>query len=181
VNTLDALLDAASLLDALIVFVVLACGVLGYHRKLSGEVAPLLCHGAALFCALRYGPDLAERLAAASRLSGASAGAFLIAALLVGAFVAALLLRRILRGFFRRLLDPRADHRLGIPAGTLRAAAVAVMLLMLGILCPQPFLNRQAGDGSAIGRVLRARAPLLQLPAEPVEPETPADTTPEAR
>ncbi|MDI6774615.1 MAG: CvpA family protein [Verrucomicrobiota bacterium] len=148
--------------------VLLILGVLlGFSRRLSGELTCLISVVAAFVVGLFLCRPLTDWFLALERLGPQPARVLAFLAALVVAGVLMILARLGLARAIRVVFSEQADRLLGALAGLVRSLVLIAVIFIVANLVPSEFLNRQFGEASAIGRVVRKFMPAIEekLPA----------------
>lgn len=139
----------------------------GYRRRLSGELAPMVSSVAAVVAAYYGFASVAEWLRAHSALSGQTARAVAFSSVATVVFLSMLILRSIFGKVMKVVIEDRTDRALGCLAGLIRSIAMTAIVFAVVLMTGQPYLHRQFGEESVIGRQLIRSFPSLSAPAEP--------------
>jgi uncharacterized membrane protein required for colicin V production len=156
-----------NLIDVIAVSLVCLLTIRGYLRGLAGELAQLLSLVIALAAGLFYYSPLAGWLEAHTRLTGSSARAAAFVAVLGAAVAILIVLRHLLARFMKVVFEERFNRLGGLAAGFVRALALVMVVFLVMNLWPHPYLNRQFGEESVIGRFLIGRLPALRSETPP--------------
>jgi uncharacterized membrane protein required for colicin V production len=151
-----------SVIDIIALVLVVLGAIVGYRRRLSGELAHVVSIVAALLLGLFFHRPIGLWLSENTRLSepGARAAAF-IATTLVAA-VTLILVRAVLRRVMRVVMEEEADKTAGCVAGAIRAAVVVLIVFIFMNMVPHDYLNKVFGERSVIGRMVLACMPSLR-------------------
>jgi membrane protein required for colicin V production len=170
------IVDVTPLFNAVDVGAVIALilGVfLGLVRRLSGELAHLISVVVAFVAGLLAFRPVAAWLAGYESLGPRTVQALAFVIIVVGAGVLMILLRLALLRAMRGMIGEEADRLLGGLAGLIRSIVVITVVFVLMNLVPSDFLNRQFGEASAIGRVVREFMPAIEEKLPEIEKKVP--------
>jgi uncharacterized membrane protein required for colicin V production len=155
-------LSALTPIDITAISLILIGGIMGAIRGLAGELAGLVSAGIAFTTGLLALNPFGTWLIAHSRLSHESALASAFSLTVVFIWLL-LLIPKLLIGKVMKVVVERAFDRIaGVIAGSLRMIIWVLVLFLTMQLIPHPYLNRQFGEASLIGRgVIRISPRLL--------------------
>lgn len=147
----------------LVAVVLLALGTLrGALRGLSGELARLVALVAAFAFGLAAYDPVAAWFLAHTRLEGRLATVVAFVGTLLGAVIALLLIRKVLKALMRVVIEEKFDKAAGAVAGFIGTSIVIVIVFVVLNMWPNDFLNRKFGEESVIGRVILRSMPELR-------------------
>jgi uncharacterized membrane protein required for colicin V production len=167
----------------IVAFILILVGLIrGLVKGLSGELAGLLGAAAAFAGAWYFYTPLGNFLIGKTRLSERASMAVAFVLALVGAYLAARILRLVLRNLMEFSFKGKIEKIGGLMAGGIRMAVVVTAFVLLVTLWPHEYLHRLFAEESVFGRFVFEKLgpvyekiadehPALKIPnqKEPVE------------
>ncbi|MBN2302079.1 MAG: CvpA family protein [Lentisphaerae bacterium] len=142
-----------SVIDIVALVIVALGALIGYRRGLSGELAQLISVIVAFVISLLLyhpvGSWLHEHTQLNNRPQAAHAVAFI--ATIIGATIAMIILRYLLKRIMQVVIEKEVDKIGGVIAGFVRASILVVIVFLLLNMWPHEYLNRLFGEESVIG------------------------------
>jgi membrane protein required for colicin V production len=132
----------------------------GLLRGLSGELGSLLGSFGGAWASFRFGPDLSPRLEKLLGVGPQAAGFIGILVVYLSVLLAAALLTRLIRGILSAVHLSLLDRLLGVGAGVLKVAILAILVYVLGSWA-SPFLPVGWADRSLSMRLAASAAPVV--------------------
>jgi len=155
-------LPSPGIVDVAAAALVALAALRGVFRGLSRELAGLVSLVAAAALGILFYRPAGVWLRDHSHLAERPACAAAFAAIVVGAWIAMMLLHWLLRRVFRVVAEERAERIGGGLAGAASGICLVVVVLVAANLTPNPKLNRRFGDESICGHLLRRTVPYLR-------------------
>lgn len=156
-------LDSADWLDLGVLLTILACTLLGAFRGFSGEIAGLVTLMAALCGGIYLHRWIFNKTGGFSELTNDTSmtTALVFAALTLLLILGMFILRRLLRGFIRLVVDQPADSLLGSTVGSARGAVMVLIVFTVVAMSPRDDLRRLFLDESRSGKLLSSVIPRI--------------------
>ncbi len=148
------ILATLSIVDVIALCFILLNALWGLQRGLSGELARVGSVILAFVIGLAAYGHVGEWLAQQSRLGPRAALATAFVVTIMGAFVAMLFLRLLLKRVFEVAIAERHDRTAGFIAGTVRATLIVIIVFIAMNLQTNADLNRKFGEESVLGTLL---------------------------
>lgn len=130
--------------------------IMGFYRKLSGEIARFVGAAVILTTTLIFYRPAAEWISIRTRLSEspdiAAALSFVIIA--TGAFICMRLLRWILRSIMQLAFNKKIDTVGGAIAGFLKAVLLSIILIIAAGMWPNAYIRQKVTQDSLVGRTV---------------------------
>ena len=150
-----------NVLDISVLIALLISTLIGYQRRLSGEVANVIGFVFAAILVMSFMGLIAEQIAALTGLSPRAATFTAYIAVFVVTLLLVSLLTRVLGGIMKITVTKSMDHFLGALAGTLRALII-MYIITIGLLAlPVERISRSTAENSFSGALVLRSLPYL--------------------
>ncbi|MFO7871392.1 MAG: CvpA family protein [Kiritimatiellia bacterium] len=136
-------------------------GLLGYRRRLSGELSRMISVVAAFILGVYFCGPVSVWLIGHTRLTENTARLVGFIVTLVSVVAVMVFLRILLKRIMMVAFEPVTDRAGGVLAGLVRTAVLILIVFYLMILCPSDYLNRKFGNESAIGTIVKRNSSVL--------------------
>jgi len=143
--------------------------LLGFRRRLSGELAHLISLIVAFVVGLLAYRPLGYWLLENSRLGSRAAHAAAFVATIVLASLAMVLVRTLIKRIVSVVIEEESDKMAGAVAGLVKSILIVLIIFLFMNMIPHEYINRIFGEESAIGRVVLKFMPRIEGKLEEME------------
>lgn len=143
-----------NIIDVFALVIIVVSVIVGYRRRLSGEIANMISIVAAFCMGLFFYQPLADWFLANTRLDGRNSQGIAYVFVVIAAIVVMIVLRLLLGKIMRIVIEEEFDRMGGLFAGLVRAVLFILIIFMAMNLVNHDYLNRKFGEESVVGRVV---------------------------
>ena len=158
-----------NMIDILAIIVLLLGILLGFRRRLSGELAHLISMVVAFLVGFFSYQPLGQWLLENSRLGPRAAQAAVFVFTIILASLAMVLVRTLLKRILSVVLEEETDKMAGGVAGFVKSVLLILIIFLFMNMIPHAYLNRVFGEESAIGRGVLTWMPKIEEKMDSME------------
>lgn len=164
-------MPAWNVIDLFALGTILLSTLIGYRRRLSGEIANLLSLAAVFFVGFIAYRPVGNWLLTYSRLDGRTADVVAYVLTTIVAIIIMVIIRLVLGSIMRIVIEEEVDKIGGVIAGMVRSFFLITIVFLVMNLVPHEYLNKKFGEESVIGRLVIKCMPSLNRAVERLKEE----------